>query len=273
MLTPYLFLVLVPIIAFAWANASCPRYAWRIGGAAFGAIAYPFFFAMTLPLMSIGLENHLHGFFMEPGQTLFILLKGHRPRGSEHYFHFALSAVIWGSIYGIVGTLIDRYPTRKRILAPLLVLVVVPSAYWIIGFSAHMVQARLWSNKHPAGTVCFHVMDADPNASIRLDIGSPSNGVQLARFGDAFSSTKPYCGAYDLSLSPLSVQVYSATDGNRVNRQAVSEDAPSDPLTFPVIAHGKLCVGISSDNASPAKKWTARIVDCALTSHSTGPAQ
>lgn len=273
MLTPYLFLVLVPVIAFTWANASYPKYSWRIGGAAFGAIAYPFFIALTLPLLSLGVVNHIGLFFMEPGKTLFVFLKGHPPRGAENYLHFALCAVIWGTVYGAIGTLIDRNPTRKRLLVPLLFFIVVPVTHWIIGLSVSMVQARLSGSKNPSGTVCFHVLDADPSAQIRLDIGSPSNGVQLARFGSAFSSVKPYCGGYGVSLSPLSIQVYSATDGNRASRQAVSEDAPSDPLTFPVIANGKVCIGISSDNASPQKKWTARIVDCALTTHSTGPSQ
>lgn len=273
MLTPYLFLVFVPVIAFAWANASCPKYAWRIGGAAFGAIAYPFFITLTIPLLSISVVNHIGLFFMEPARTLFVYLKGHPPRGAENYLNFALCAVIWGTVYGATGTLIDRNPTRKRLLVPLLFFIVIPIAYWIIGFSVSMVQSRLWSIKNPSGMVCFYVMDADPGAQVRLDIGSPSNGVQLARFGSAFSSAKPHCSGYGLSLSPLSIQVYSATDGNGANRQAVSEDAPSDPLTFPIIANGKVCVGISSDNAFPQKKWAARIVDCALTRRSTGPAQ
>ena len=129
-----------------------------------------------------------------------------------------------------------------------------------------------WQLKNPAGIVCFLVMNAEPNAQVWLDIGNPPKN-QLARFGSVPLGSKPYCGTYGLSLNPLVIQVYPATDANKSNPRASSEDAPSEPLAIQIVANSKICVGIFPDHSTTPNKLTTRIVDCTLTNHFTGPAR
>ena len=60
------------------------------------------------------------------------------------------------------------------------------------------------------------VMSADPNAQVWIDTGTPPK-IDLRRFGSVPFGIKQRCMTYGLSLSPLALEVYSATEANRVN--------------------------------------------------------
>lgn len=134
--------------------------------------------------------------------------------------------------------------------------------YRVFGFSKSMYEAVSSKNQHPSGTVCFQLIDAPPNSQVWLDMGSLPNKVQLRKFGGVPLGTKPFCGNYGLSLNPLQIQVYSATDSNKRNIQAASEDMASEPFPIQIIINGKTCVGLFSDTSANPSKWITKVVNC-----------
>lgn len=272
-----LFLILIPIAGWQLASRVLPARRWLVLGATFGAVVYPFFNATTLPLMYMGrlgffiLEytNPVTLFHRAPGKILYFAVEGHAsPNSDLNLSLIALNAVVWGIVYGVMGWYIDRNPASNRKNLPFLLLA-IPALYGLATFSFTMTKAVVWNATNSYGAVCYQVMDAEPGAKVWLDIGSPPK-LQLSRFGGMPLSSTQWCGNYNTHMDPLEIQAYSPTDENVRKQRATSEDNPSPPLTIPIVADGKSCVGIFPDNSISPPGWIARITDCALTSHSRG---
>ncbi len=197
---------------------------------------------------------------MAPGHELVVAIVEHRRlTGIENMWVYALNALHWGVLYGLIGWYLDRSPARKRTTIPLLLLA-IPILFQLFPPSKRMIKDAVWKRNNPSGIVCFQLMDADPDARVWFDIGSPK--IQPTRFGSAPLGGKPYCGNYGLSLSPLTIQVYSATEANKRRRRAADEDNPSNPLEIQVVTSEETCVGIFPDYSTSPPKWSTRVVDC-----------
>jgi len=272
----YISLFLAPVIAWFFARAWRPNFRWTIAGITFGLIAYPFFEGLMIPLIYAGPPIGLISikallFHMSPGQELVRAIVGHRRLiGVENLWVYALNAINWGIVYGLIGWFIDRSFFLNGKKTPLLLLA-IPAFIHFFPLSKTMIEAAIWKKNNPSGVVCFQLMNAEPNAHVYFDIGTPPR-IQLTRFGIGLLGSTPYCGNYGLSLNPLTIQVYAATKGNRTNRRAASDDAASEPFAIQVVAEEKTCVGIYPNHAYSPPKWKPKTVDCALTNQSTGPA-
>ena len=113
-------LSLVPVAAGRWARARCPRRQFAVIGVSAGAVASPFSLGLYgtffIPLLGvvpgmIGLAlAMLHG---SPGFYLAIALglvpRGVVVEGIRHVYVEAFNGLIWGTLYGIVGILLDRW--------------------------------------------------------------------------------------------------------------------------------------------------------------------
>jgi hypothetical protein len=120
-----LLLVLVPVAAWFWARRYRRSHLWRISGVAFGAIVGPFclglyatFFASPLGVVTglIGLTAGLiHG---APGYeiaTSIGLVEGHKVvEGTDHLWISGANAIVWGTVYGALGWVVDRLRIRKN---------------------------------------------------------------------------------------------------------------------------------------------------------------
>jgi len=272
----YLSLFLGPVIAWLVARSVRPNFQWTIAGMTFGLIAYPFFVGLSILLIYAGppigpISIKVMVFHMSPGQELVRAIVGHRRLiGVEDLWVYALNAINWGIVYGLIGWFIDRGFLKNGKKGPLLLLG-IPALIYFFPLSKARIEAAIWKSNNPSGVVCFQLMNAEPNAHVNFDIGTPPR-IQLTRFGNGLSGSTPDCGTYGLSLNPLTIQVYAATEGNRANRRAVSDDAVSEPFAIQVMAEGKICVGIFPDHVHSPPKWIPKTVDCALTNQSTGPA-
>lgn len=270
----YLSLFLAPVTAWLVARAWRPNFRWTIAGITFGLIAYPFFVGLWIPLLYVGhpiglISSEVMLFHMSPGQELVRTIVGHRRLiGVESLWVYALNAINWGIVYGLIGWFIDRGFFQNGKKKPLLLLA-IPALIYFFPLSKATIEAAIWKKNNPSGAVCFHLMNAESNAHVYFDIGTPPR-IQLTRFGSGLSGSTPYCGNYGLSLNPLTIQVYAATESNRANRRAVSDDAPSEPFAIQVVAEGKTCVGIYPNHAHSPPMWIPKTVDCALTNQSTG---
>lgn len=266
MVAALLSLIFVPVIAWHIAAAWFPRYRWAITGTVLGGIAYPFFLGLSVPLLYAGFPIGLIAsavmlLHMAPGRELVVAIVEHRRLTDiETMWVYGLNGIHWGIVYGLVGWYLDRDPARKRTAIPLLLLA-IPVLFQLIPSSKQMIKDFAWNRSNPSGVVCFKLMDADPDARVYLDIGSPPRN-QLARFGSVPLESNPYCRNYGLSLNPFTIQVYSATELNKANRRATDEDSPSEPLTIQIVADGKTCVGIFQDRATSPPKWSTRLVNC-----------
>ena len=113
-------LSLVPVAAGRWAGARCPRRKFAVIGVSAGAVASPFslglYLTFFIPLLGfvpgmLGLAlSMLHG---PPGFYLAIAL-GLVPAStvverSSHVYVQGLNGLIWGTVYGLVGVLVDRW--------------------------------------------------------------------------------------------------------------------------------------------------------------------
>ena len=134
--------------------------------------------------------------------------------------------------------------------------------YRVFGLSEAVYETATSKNQHPSGKVCFQLLDAPPHSQVWIDMGSLPNKVQLHRFGGVPLGSKPFCGNYGLSLAPLQIQVYSATDSNNRNFQASSEDKASEPLPIQIVSNSKTCVGIFPGASDGSSKWITKIVNC-----------
>lgn len=269
-------LCLVPVIAWHVAKAWCPRYRWTIVAATIGVIAYPFLVGVSIPLLYAGppigrISSTVMLFHRAPGQEFVRAIVEHRRLvGVENLWAYALNAIHWGIVYGLVGWLVERSSAGNRRWSPLF-LIAVPALIYLFPLSKTKIEAAAWRKNNPSGVVCFHLMNADSGAQVYFDTGSPPR-IQLTRFGRGLSADAPYCGNYGLSLNPLTIQAYAATEDNRANRRAAPDDAVSEPLSIHVVAGRRTCVGIFHDKSHSPPKWISKIVDCALTPQSTGPA-
>ena len=119
-LVALLSLGVVPVAANRWARLRWSRRRFTVIGISAGAVASPFSMGLygtfSIPLLGfgsgmIGLAlTMLHG---SPGFYLAIAL-GFVPRGEvvhgiQHVYIDAINALIWGTVYGIVGALVDRW--------------------------------------------------------------------------------------------------------------------------------------------------------------------
>lgn len=265
MVAALLSLIFVPVIAWHVAAAWFPHYRWAITGTVFGGIAYPFFLGLSVPLLYAGfpiglIASSVMLLHMAPGRELVVAIVEHRRLTDiETMWVYGLNGIHWAIVYGMIGWYLDRDPARKRTAIPLLLLA-IPILFQLVPSSKQMVRDFAWNRSNPSGVVCFQLMDADPNARVWFDIGSPK--IQPTRFGSVPLGSKPYCANYGLSMSPLTIQVYSATEANQRRRRAAEEDNPSKPLEFDVVAGGKTCIGIFQDRAASPPKWSTRLAEC-----------
>jgi hypothetical protein len=117
-MTLFPLLILFPIAAWVFASRS---HRWLATAAAFGTIAYPFFFGLTVlttfvvpALVSIsGICANLAILHRTPAYVILTLATGSRPRLETDLAVFGLCAVVWGIAYGIAGWIIDRRKLRK----------------------------------------------------------------------------------------------------------------------------------------------------------------
>ena len=256
---------IVPVIAWFIAEDRLHRSRWTVSGVTFGVIAHPFFLGLSIPSVYAGFPIGLIAMAVmlihrAPGHELLVALLGHqRLVGIEQFAVYALNAIHWAIVYGLIGWYLDRDASRKRTKIPLFLLV-IPILFNVIPSSKRTVKEAIWKQNNPAGVVCFQLKDADPDARVWFDIGSPK--IRPTRFGSVPLGSKPYCGNYGLSLSPLIIQVYSATEENRRKQRASDEDSPSTPLEVPVAEGKKTCVGIFQDRSPSSLRWSTRIVAC-----------
>jgi hypothetical protein len=263
---PYLSLILVPVIAYLWACKVRSKYTWRITGATFGAVVYPFFTALTLPLLYMGrvglaivdITNPIGIFHRTPGKAIYFLLKGHSPdfRGTEQLWLFALNAVVWGIVYGAMGWYVDRDPDRNKIKIPFLLLA-IPVLYNLIIFLKLLVPASVEIvnqavNSSNYGTICRQVIDAEPKTAVWITIGSLKGGFSILRAVEG----EQFCETVTLEKGPFQV-----ISGSILNPQIV--------LDIPVAGGGKTCIGLapthkgaSLPNTGWSADWSAKVIEC-----------
>jgi hypothetical protein len=265
MVVALLSLLLVPLVAWLIAASWVTRHRWTITGTSFGAIAYPFFIGLSIPMLYAGFPIGLIAsavmlLHMAPGRELVIAIVEHRRLTDlETMWVYGLNGVHWAVVYGLIGWFLDRDPRRKRTRIPLFLLA-IPLVFNVIPSSKRTITEATWKRNNPAGVVCFQLKDADPDARVWFDIGSPK--IRPTRFGSVPLGSKPYCGNYGLSLSPLTIQVYSATEDNKRKQRASDEDKASTPLEVSVAEGKKTCVGIFQGRSASSAKWSTRIIDC-----------
>ena len=119
----YLLLILAPVIIGIWTWRQRPGSQWKLTGAAFGAIAYPFFRGLAVGVIGLGapvatfiapVTTFLAVVHRWPGFTIVTMVYGHRPRGDlQNLWVYALNAVIWGVAYWALGWFLDRRSGRR----------------------------------------------------------------------------------------------------------------------------------------------------------------
>ena len=108
----------VPVATFAWARKRAPRALWRYTGASLGLVVAPatsglyglYFVGPLLALVGL-LGLPLAMFHGEPGFELATALGLREPRavvrGIEHFYIGTLNAIVWATVYGGLGWLLD----------------------------------------------------------------------------------------------------------------------------------------------------------------------
>jgi hypothetical protein len=109
--------VMIPAAAWLYARTRLPRFRWTLLGGALGLAAYPFgrglfsLIVLPMPFQLLGLAGLLieaaHGF---PG-ALAALVLGFELRtdtGPEAVFVTFLNGIVWATVYGCIGRLVDR---------------------------------------------------------------------------------------------------------------------------------------------------------------------
>lgn len=113
----------------------------------------------------------------------------------------------------------------------------------------------------PSGRVCFKVINAPSNSRVWVEAGKPPD-LAPKRIRRNPLGHKTECINYGLSMSPLQIQAYSATDLNSKNNSAKYDSEMSSPLTIPIVSNHQTCIGIFPDKLSPSSKWSTEIVGC-----------
>lgn len=112
----------------------------------------------------------------------------------------------------------------------------------------------------PSGRVCFKVINAPSGSRVWVEAGTPPNlAAKRIRSNPLGHNTE--CVNYGLSMSPLQIQVYSATDSNSKSN-FVNDSEMSNPLTIQIVSDHQTCIGIFPDKLSPPSKWSTEIVGC-----------
>lgn len=123
-----LLLAAVPFVFWRYARSHVPRHVWLVTGVAIGAIISPlslglystfFLGPLGLPTGMLGLVSTLfHG---APGFHVaqwLGLVPYEVVTGLSHVYVELLNGVIWGTLYGLLGFLIDRLLLRARPRTP-----------------------------------------------------------------------------------------------------------------------------------------------------------
>lgn len=113
----------------------------------------------------------------------------------------------------------------------------------------------------PSGRVCFKVKNAPSDSRVWVEAGTPPD-LAATRIRSTPLSHKTECVNYGLSMSPLQIQVYSATDSNSKSNFAKNDSEMSNPLTIPIVRNHQTCIGIFPDKLSSTSKWSTEIVGC-----------
>ena len=124
MLLLLLLLSLVPVAAYRYARRRHPSHVFLISGIALGAVVSPLSLGLyaTFFVPYIGLVPGILGlwsslFHGEPGFRLAHYLGIIPPgvvEGSSRLYLAAIDGVIWASVYGIGGWVVDAFRARRR---------------------------------------------------------------------------------------------------------------------------------------------------------------
>ncbi|CAG0949659.1 hypothetical protein MTYP_00116 [Methylophilaceae bacterium] len=270
MLLVYLSLILVPTIAFLGTRQFNSKHTWLLTGVTFGAVAYPFFASLSLPLVYMGsvghaivnITNPIAIFHRAPGKLVYFFINGH-PLFDREFINpwlFGINAIVWGLVYGAMGWYVDRDPARNQKKIPLLLLA-IPVLYKVVTFSTILLPAateisdQIVHSKN-YGTICRQVIDAEPNTDVWIGIGSLEKGYAMLRAVEG----KQFCHTVALAKAPF--QVILAAGGSKWVA-----------LDIPISGGGKTCIGLTPahKDASPQDiDWSAKVIDCELTHPSSG---
>lgn len=119
MILLFLFLVLVPLVAYKLAKKYKPRKLWTVTLSCFGAIVCPLGFGIYglgfipyLGVVFIGIGLFIFSWHSPVGYEIAIAAGIQKPRvvvsGLGHVWIGIINGIVWGVVYGAVGYLIDR---------------------------------------------------------------------------------------------------------------------------------------------------------------------
>jgi len=250
-------LIFVPVISFTIAQKKYPGHLWAITGATFGVVVYPFLTAMAISLMYGGALGHaifqittlftsIHGL---PGKVLFHLINGLAPSypGNVDVWLFALNAVVWCVVYGVIGRYIDQGKSKK-VIKLLLVLCCIPPIAWLLAnFNGVISLLDEVVDGNSYSLICRQVVGADENAEVWMRIGNlRSSASEKAVAG------KQLCSKVNVTKRPFQVLLGDIQH-------------PSIALNIPVVGGKKTCIGLTPnypDASSQSADWTAKVIDC-----------
>jgi hypothetical protein len=132
MILLFLLLIIVPLIGYKWAKKYNKRKLWTITCASLGAVVSPLAFGIygiggviagTIPyvglyfgLALIGVAGAIFFFHSAVGYQLAIISGIQQPavvvKGMGDVWIELNNGIVWGTVYGIIGFLIDRVRNR-----------------------------------------------------------------------------------------------------------------------------------------------------------------
>lgn len=154
--------------------------------------------------------------------------------------------IIWlVGVTSFLSALSNLVPAKKaRYWGFLLFLFSPLIAFRVYGFSKELT----WKMQNPSGILCLEVISGD---EVWLEMGTPR--ITLERFGEVLKVGRPWCSHRGLSLNPTIIQAYSSS---------VNIEDQLSPMTIPLVANDKVCVGIFPDRNETPARWTTKIVNC-----------
>jgi len=138
MILLFLLLIIVPLIGYKWAKKNYERKLWTITGATLGAVMSPLAYGIygiggvmagTIPyvglylgLALIGVAGVIFFFHSAVGYQLAIISGIQQPavvvEGVGRIWVDLINGIVWGTVYGVIGSLIDRVRNRNRRIEP-----------------------------------------------------------------------------------------------------------------------------------------------------------